>query len=460
MKTLDKHYGDQLEAIKNDIQQSPELATFLEEEDEYYYQKLQETFEKRIVELYDEVAANDPLQLFDLEERLLDPGCEGLFFPRLMGYAVLRGDVDDRFKYVRPQEHFKKILLAMCNSPHFDYINRRVGQSIQIGFALSSDIWITHLLETIENKQVANFLNNQKINRFREQPSREAGYKSFQKQFQTANFQSTDFPSTQGELTSGYGLLRKFLEHRVAIDANHNSYIEELLTFAENQALSGQRFYQILFRVANFISFPAAGQKRLAAVFNRHRKTDSAFSESYFSILHELMHTDLPYTAECDQRIAALLDAKVKDDLSAYYGATRTVAQLGFVHPEALDAVRELSNKYDGLSTINHCLRQFILKQLVHVINHLSTTEYTDYFELNKSMIAYMDIFDYQQFNQILKETSMQYVGRLLARYTDKRGRDYQDIKKYVSSTFLDIGFLKEKEVVELFKTRRREKAD
>jgi hypothetical protein len=39
--------------------------------------------------------------------------------------------------------------------------------------------------------------------------------------------------------------------------------------------------------------------------------------------------------------------------------------------------------------------------------------------------------------------------------YTDKRGRDYQDIKKFVTSTFLDLGFKNEKELKELFNPKK-----
>jgi hypothetical protein len=69
-----------------------------------------------------------------------------------------------------------------------------------------------------------------------------------------------------------------------------------------------------------------------------------------------------------------------------------------------------------------------------------------------------MEIFANQQFNQHIKDLSMRYVRRLLKHYTDKRGKDYQDIKKFVSTTFQDLNFLKEKEVVELFKTRRKKR--
>ena len=70
----------------------------------------------------------------------------------------------------------------------------------------------------------------------------------------------------------------------------------------------------------------------------------------------------------------------------------------------------------------------------------------------------YMEIFSNQQFNQYLKDLSLSYVKRLLKTHTDKRGKDYQDIKKFVSSNFVELGFLNSKQVVELFKTRRKKK--
>ena len=69
-----------------------------------------------------------------------------------------------------------------------------------------------------------------------------------------------------------------------------------------------------------------------------------------------------------------------------------------------------------------------------------------------------MDIFGNQQFNQDIKDFCMSYVKKLLKKYTDKRGKDYQDIKKFVSTNFGDLGFLSKKEIVELFKTRRKKK--
>ena len=69
-----------------------------------------------------------------------------------------------------------------------------------------------------------------------------------------------------------------------------------------------------------------------------------------------------------------------------------------------------------------------------------------------------MNIFYNQRFNQAVKDMSLRYIKKLLKTYTDKRGRDYQDIKKFVTATFLDMNFMNEKEIAELFKTRRVKK--
>ena len=77
---------------------------------------------------------------------------------------------------------------------------------------------------------------------------------------------------------------------------------------------------------------------------------------------------------------------------------------------------------------------------------------------MTKTFILYINIFSNQKFNQDVKDLSLRYIKRLIKAYTDKRGRDYQDIKKFVKSTFLDLNFMKPKELVELFKTKRKKK--
>ena len=91
-------------------------------------------------------------------------------------------------------------------------------------------------------------------------------------------------------------------------------------------------------------------------------------------------------------------------------------------------------------------------------MTNIETEEYAEYFNISKMFPVYMDVFSNQQFNQSIKDVCLIYVKKLLKRFTDKRGKDYQDIKKFVSANFLDLGFMKEKEITEMFKTRRKKK--
>ena len=69
-----------------------------------------------------------------------------------------------------------------------------------------------------------------------------------------------------------------------------------------------------------------------------------------------------------------------------------------------------------------------------------------------------MDIFGNQEFNLRLRDLSMKFLERCMKAFTDKRSSQYQDVKHFVMDKFPDWGFMKEKEVVELFKTRRKRK--
>ena len=159
-----------------------------------------------------------------------------------------------------------------------------------------------------------------------------------------------------------------------------------------------------------------------------------------------------------DGRISALVDKSKDDDLTAYYNLMDTVHGVGYVNEEAMEAVKTFYNQHEGTSLINECVRRAIFNYFAKLLNNLELTDYQELFNLSKIYTVYIKIFANQKFNLDVKELSMRYVKKLLKKYTDKRGKDYQDIKKFVSTTFQDLNFLKEKEVVELFKTRRKRK--
>ncbi len=461
MLPLDKAYLDELEVISGNIQESDELAYYLSEEEETYYEQMKERFEPAIEELYNRVASENPLQLVSLDQRIMQDDFEGMFLPRILGYSVLRGELNDQYKYVRPQDHFKDVLMAICNSPNFEILKKRIGQSIQIGFALSSDIWITNLITPIENKRIRYFLQSQKLDKYRTLEGRISGYQIYKKQFLHFNYMTGEFPKNLGELKVMWSSLKGFLVYRVEKNLNNVSLLPFLKDFIGNKDFQGHdEHLQILGIYANFFPLEEKDQKHLSEQFNKTRKVHADFTEQWLKIIlemHESKRVDLD--AAADARVSAIVDKSVKDEITEYYKLMDVVHSAGYMNEEAMEAVKAFYNRHEGLSTINECVRMTIYHYFARLLNNLEVGDYHELFELSKIYTVYINIFANQQFNQDVKDLSMRYIKRLLRRYTDKRGKDYQDIKKFVSTTFQDLNFLKEKEVVEMFKTRRKRKA-
>ncbi|HHH55211.1 MAG TPA: hypothetical protein ENK91_16230, partial [Bacteroidetes bacterium] len=194
MATLSKNYKDELNAIKSKIQESEELERFLDTEEEEDYKEMQQAFEPLLESLHSTVADKSPLQLISFEKALLDDDFEGLFLPRILGYSVLRGEINERFKYIYPQEHFSEILLFISNSANFEYIWARIGQTVQIGFALSTDIWVADLLNKIENKNVRKYLQGQQLLKFHDPEVIKSKYLKYKRQFEKFNYLVPYFP--------------------------------------------------------------------------------------------------------------------------------------------------------------------------------------------------------------------------------------------------------------------------
>jgi len=459
MEALDKKYQKVIDDVKKQVQASEQLTAYLDTEEIDEYKALIEAYEPQLQALYDEVAAVAPLQLESLELALLDDELEGLYMSKIVGYAVLRGDVNESCKYRFPQDHFKKILEVMAASNNFDMIKQRVGLSLQIGFALSSDIWITNLVESLSNKSVKYFFESQKLHKYRDMPTRKMALKKYQKQFQSLNFETADFPQNYAELKIGFHRLRTFLKHRIAGGYDNSSLSDHVTEFITNKDLVGHDEYvRILTLLGMYFDLSPEGAKQFSKSFEAMAKSDTGFTEEYMELLDELHTSDTGVTAEADKNMSKLIKNHSTKEIKAYYDLTDIIHTKGFVHEDTVEAVRAYYEKHEGLSTENECLRYTVLNYFTQVLSNLSPDSYQEYFELNKTFVLYISVFGNQKFNQSVKEASLAYVKKLIKQYTDKRGRDYQDIKKFVKATFLDLGFMKEKELVELFKTKRKKK--
>ncbi|MEQ1745648.1 MAG: hypothetical protein ABMA02_09490 [Saprospiraceae bacterium] len=462
MQPLDEQYYDRLNDIAASIQESPILAQYLDEEEDELYNELRQEFEPMLSQVHHDVAANAPLQLVTIEKMLLESVFEGLYLPRILGYAVLRGEINDQYRYVRPNDHFKDILLAICNSVHFEQLKKRIGQSIQVGFALSSDIWITNLMSQIENKRIRYFLQQQKNDRFRDQKDRHELYTRYSNQFRNELYYSADFPKLRGEMKANFSALRQFLLKRFEVGGDNASLKDQIRDFLLNKDFhNSDEYVEMLAMYGIFMPLDEAGQKEYAGHFARERASFPNFEAKYLTFLAELYQSNANMNAEHDERMAQMMDLKVSDKISELYRIATKIHSLGYVHPDVIDAVQDFYNNHEGLSIESKCLRLIILNYFGRLMNGLTEREYADYFELNKIFNVYIQIFGNQEFNQAVEKISMRYVQKLLKVYTDKRGKDYQDIKKFVSTQFVDMGFLDDKEIVEMFKTRRkRRKSD
>lgn len=459
METLDKKYAIELDALKGTIQSSDLLATYLETEEEEDYLALRSEFEPAIESIYQRIAAENPLQLISLEKKLLDPDFEGLYLTKILGYSVLRGEIDNQYRYRRPQNHFKDVLMAICHSSNFEFIKMRIGQGIQIGFALSSEIWTTNLVEQVRMRRARQFLEAQIIEKYREVQERETGYERYARQFVHDNFRSAEFPATMNELKLLFPSLKSFLLYRAQIKANNQSLLPNIQEFLNNKEfMQTPEYVEMLNIFANYYEHGDL-ESWLSDILNKARKETPAFNETYFEFHEELLRDDDIYPQKDeDLRVANLIDMSQKDDLAKYYQLMSTIHTKGYIHEDTIQETRKFYDGHEGLSTINECLRRSIYRHFYRLLTNLPEEDYNAYFELHKVFSTYMQLFNNQQFNQDLKELNLNYVRKLLKKFTDKRGKDYQDIKRHVTNSFLEFGFMNEKQITELFKTRRKKK--
>lgn len=461
MENLREEYLKQLQAIKAEIQESPLLATYLDDEEEESFKALQYAFEPRIQEVYDAVANNHPLQLIALEEEMLDGGYEGLFLPRILGYSVLRADVGEDIKYVKPQNHFRTILNTICNSANFDSLKNRIGQSVQIGFALSSGIWRTNFLNDIGNKNILEFLESQVIDNYiRDQKHRHLGLVRFKKQFVNSNYHTTDFPKDINELRTNFGSLKRFLNFRSKNKYNNENLIPHISEFLANETFIHQREYIVLLIIISMsFELPDADEALIAKRFNDLRKEYPNFENTFFEIVTELLtDKDFSYSPANDKRISPYISKEIDDELTPFFRLNDTIHSKGYIHDQAIEEVRQYYDMNAGVSMQNTAVRSVIMNYFSSLMNNLETDAYQDYMDINKTFVSYMNIFSNEQFNQDVKALCLSYIKKLLKVYIDKRGKDYQEIKKFVKATFKELGFMSDKELVELFKTKRKKK--
>ncbi len=457
MQALAPEYQQRIDEIKAAIQESELLDAYLESEESEQYNALKEAFEPEIAALHEEAAAFYPLQLEGLELGLLDPGLEGLFMPKLLGYAVLRPRVSEESgKYYRPQAHLKKVLLAIAASNAFAELERRIGQGVTVALALSTNVWVSTVFNEIPNKAPRSFFQQHQDPSLHTAAQRLQLYSRYKRQFAHDNYFAAAFPATSEELATGYPALEEFLRVRFSRELDNESLVDPILEFISNEEFAKtSEFERFIALACLFVDIPDEQENALRTQI-RELSVKPGFAQRYFDFLAELHHDDeIDITPEVDRRMSLRVGVSGGALMQEYYALVTTIHDHGINALEAQDAIRLFVREQEGLSNVNECVRQTVLRYLRQLIDNLDEDTYSEFFELTKLFATHFEIFGNESFKQEVRRLSLRYVKSLLKRYTDKRGRDYQDIKKFVKTSFVDLGFMGDKEVANLFKTKR-----
>lgn len=466
MYPLNEAYQQHLEAIAVAIQASPNLASFLEEEEDEFYDALKQEFEPQIEQAHQQLIDYSPLEIESFENYLLDERFEGLFLPRILGYAVLRGEVTEHAYYARQNDHFGNILKVIAGNSNFDQLSNRIGQSVQCGFALSSDIFVTSLIDNVASKRVRQFLQNQRSSDARTRDGRYRIYRRYLRQFRGRNFHYAPFPLNTGELSTLTNALNTFLLFRVSGVLNNDALLPTLHAMVTNPDFAGRKELLRPLTIYGAYFTPSDDQRaELLAAFNRERKADAeGTAEGILSFVLELKASrDTPFGPAQEQLLGSIVDRSIEDDLTAYFNLTDKIHADGYINNTVHEAIMEEQPKHAGLSAFNENIRQSVFGYFAQLAGGLGTSEadYLEWFEITgKQFPTYIKIFGNESFNQQLRSLAKKYTKELIKVHTNKRGKDYRDIKKTTMRTWQDYGFMTEKKLKEFFKTPRKKKVE
>lgn len=464
MYPLNEAYDAHLEAIAAAIQASPNLASYLEEEEDEFYEALKTEFEPQIEQAHQQLIDYSPLEIEAFETKLTDERFEGLFLPRVLGYSVLRGEVTDQFYYARQNDHFGNILRAITTNSNFDQLRNRIGQAVQVGFALSSDIFVTNLLADVASKRARGFLQSQRLSDARTMEGRRRVYRRYARQLKNRNYHYAPFPLTPGELTTHIQATVDFLEYRVNSGLDNAAVLPTLHQLVTNPEFAGRK--EILRPMVIYGAYfePEADERAgLMEALNRERKADpEGTAQTVLDYLLDLKtRVGSNFGPDQEMQLSSIISTNIDDDLTAYFNLTDKIHGDGYLEPAVHEAIAEELAKHPGLSSFAENIRQTIIGYFSRLAGGLGTADrdYNQWFEITgKQFPAYIKIFGNETFNQSLRKIAKQYTKNLTKVHTNKRGKDYRDIKKTTMTTWKDYGFMNDKELKEFFKTPRKKR--
>ena len=345
MYELNDTYKAHLDSIAEAIQASPVLAQYLEEEEDEYYEALKAEFEPQIEAAHEQINHYSPFEIESFERYLLDDRFEGLFLPRVLGYSVLRPQINEMFYYSRQNDHFGQILSYIAGNVNFDQLRSRIGQAVQVGFALSSDIYVTGLIDEIPTKRVRQFLLSQKADNARTPEGRKQIFQRYQRQFRSRNYQYAPFPLAENELISHTDHMVDFLLYRVSqAEMNNDALPGPLYDLATNEDFKGRKeIIEPILIYGAYLDPEGEAQQAIKEVMSRERKANpQRVNDQVLAFLLRLKNDPTITFGQVEElSLGEIIDRDIEDDLTAYFNLTDKIHNDGYTEPEVQEAIQE-----------------------------------------------------------------------------------------------------------------------
>jgi hypothetical protein len=247
--------------------------------------------------------------------------------------------------------------------------------------------------------------------------------------------------------------------YRADSDYDNSTLISQINEFLNREEFVFEpEFIKITLVLGMYFDVKETNFNKLTKVFNKLRKEKEDFDVEFFDYYLQFVDDKANFKIDAVGNLSKVIDKSIDDELSTFFKLMDVIYENGYVAVETIDAIRKYYNAHEWLSNHNRCLRHSLSNRFSRFFNNLAEQDYSEFFEMFKTFAIYMDIFSNEKFNQNIKKISMSYVTKFKKKYTDKRGRDYQDVKKFVMKTFVDLNLYKKKELVEYFKTKRKRK--
>ena len=210
---------------------------------------------------------------------------------------------------------------------------------------MSSDIWITNLINVIANKKIRYFLQGQKNPKFRDLKERNIALARYKNQFRNENFFACDFPTNLTELKIQFSEVKLFLKQRIHLTGDNSSFMPDIKDFFNNPEFKGtDEYLEMLAYYGFFFEKDKASQAEFTTHFNRSRSDIEDFENKWLDLILVIHSNDLKLTSIEDQRLSASIDKDIDDKVNQLYTLLDEIHTKTYLSEEVIESIKVFYN--------------------------------------------------------------------------------------------------------------------